>query len=120
MDQYEENYEEVSDHEEEVPDVQLVAVAVVAVAPLNVEVPENPEKPESPPPSPSSPSPELPSLRASPVEDLPSFMGFYTADDLIELVRWAVDSRATRSQPEFRVEKHQVSRYSKVFLRVMP
>ena len=116
MDQYKEYYEEVSDHEE-VPDVQLVAVAVVAVAPLNVEVPENPE---SPPPLPSSPSPELPSLRASPVGDLPSFMGFYTADDLIELVRWAVDSRATRSQPESRVEKHQVSLYSKVFLRVMP
>ena len=36
MDQSEEYYEEVSDQEEEDPEVPLAAVPVVAVAPLNV------------------------------------------------------------------------------------
>ena len=119
MDQYEEDYEEVSNLEVAVPEVTIAALPEVAVAAPNVEVPEIPDNPESPPPLPPSPSPELPSPPASPFRDLPSFMGFCSVDDFTELEEWAVDSRVTRSQPESRVEEPEISRKLKVFLRVM-
>ena len=46
-------------------------------------------------------------------------MCFYTPDDLAELEQWAVDSRAAKSNSELRVQEPEISRKSKVFLRVM-
>ena len=118
MESEDDYYEEVSDKEEVVPEVPPVAVSVAVVAPLNVEVPEFPDNPESPSPGPSFPaSSGGPSPPPSPPGDLPSFMGFYTADDLVELKQSAVDARAARHQPELRVEEPEVSRSLKVFLR---
>jgi len=113
-------YEEVSDQEEVVPEVHRMAVPVAVVAPLNVEVPEIPDNPESPSPGPSSPaSSGVPSPPPSPLGDLPSFMGVYTSDDLVELEQCTVDSTAARNKPELRVEEPEISRNLKVFLRVM-
>ena len=80
-------YEEVSDQEKETAVVPAVPVVpVVAVASLNVEVPNIPDNPESPSPGPSSPASSGGlSPPALPLGDLPSFMGFYTPDDLAEL-----------------------------------
>ena len=78
------NYEEVSDQEEEV--AVLPPIPVVAVAPLNVEVPGFPDNPESPSPEPSPAFSGGPSPAAlppgSPVGGVTSFMGFHTHDDL--------------------------------------
>ena len=112
-------YEEISDQDKVVPGVPPVAVLVAVVASLNVEVPEILDKSESPSPGPSSPvSSGPPSPPASPRGDIPSFMGFYTSDDLMELEQWAVDARAFRNQPELRVEEPDISRNLKVFLRL--
>ena len=62
-----EDYYEVSDQEEVVPEAPPVAVPVAVVAPLNVEVPEIPDNPLSASPGPSSPaSPGVPSPPPSP------------------------------------------------------
>ena len=111
-------YKEVSEQETEVGQQEEVipGVAVVAVAPLNVQVTDNPE---SLSPSPPSPSPEVPSPPPSPLGDLPSFKGFYTLDDLTELVQWVVYSTAARSQPELRFGEPEVSANLRTFPRVM-
>ena len=110
--QDEENFEEVS--EDEVGEVAPQPLEI----PLEVQVSLVPDIPASPSPSSPNPSPEVPSPPQSPVGALPSFMGFYTLDDLTELKQWAVDSRATRNNPELRVVKPEISRNMKVFLGV--
>ena len=111
-------YGEVSDQEEVVPEVSPVAVPVAVVAPLDVEVPDLPDSLESLSPGPSSPALSGgPSPPPSPLGDLPSFMGLYTADDLVESEQWAVDARAARNQPKLRVEQPEVSRNLKVLMR---
>ena len=118
MESEDEYNEEVPDQEKVVPEVPPLVVPVAVVSPFNVEVPEIPDNPESPSPGPSSPA--LfggPSPPPSPPGNLPSFMGFYTPDDLVELEQWAVDARAARNQPDLRVEELEVSRNLKVFLR---
>ena len=105
-------YEEVSDQEEEAPVDPPVPVA--AVAPLNVEVSEIPESPSTEPSPAASPPGSPPALQ---LRDLPSFMGFYTSDDLTELEQWAVDARAARNQPELRVEEPEISHNLEVFLK---
>ena len=99
----EEFYDEISD-QEEVPVVPPAVVPVVAVAPLNVEVPEIPDNPESTSPEPSPAASPPGSPPPLPLWDLPSFMGFYTLDDIADLEQWAVEARAAFSQPELRVE----------------
>ena len=111
----EDYYEEVSDREEVVPEVPPVAALLAVVAPLNVELPEIPDNPGSPSPASSG----VPSSPPSPLGELPSFMGFYTFDNLVELEQWAVESRAARNQPELQVEEPEISRKLKVLLRVM-
>ena len=114
----EDYYEEVSDQEEEVAVVP--PTPVVAVAPLNVEVPELPVNPESPSPQPSPASSGGPSPAASPpgslVGGVTSFMSFYTHDDLAELEQWTVDSRAARVDPTSPIEEPDVSPNLKTFL----
>ena len=110
-------YEEVSDQEEEVPVVPPAVVPVVVVAPLNVEVPEIPDNPESPSPEPSPAASPPGSPLPVPLGDLPSFMGFYTLDDIADLEQWAVEARAAFSQPELRIEEPEVSQNLKVFLK---
>ena len=117
----EDYYEEVSDQKEVGPDVFSVADLVAVLAPLIVEVPEIPDNPESPSPVPSSPAapPGVPSPPPPPLGDLPSFIGFFTSDDVVELEQWVEDSGADRSQPELRVEELELSRKLNVFLRVV-
>ena len=115
----EDYYKEVSDQEEEVAGVP--PIPVLAVAPLNVEVPEFSDNPESPSPGPS-PAPSAGPSRAalpprSPVGGVTSFMGFYTHDDLAELEQWTVDSRATQADPTSRIEEPNASPNLKIFLR---
>ena len=107
-------YEEVSDQEEAPVDPP---VPVAAVAPLNVEVPEIPDNPDSPSPEPSPAASPPGSPPALPLGDLPSFMGFYTFDDLTQLEQWAVDARAARNQSELRVEEAEISHNLEVFLK---
>ena len=115
----EDYYEDVSDQEEEIAVVP--PIPVVAVAPLNVEVPEIPDHPESPSPEPSPASTGRPSTAASPpgspVGGVTSFMGFYTHDDLAELEQWTVDSRAAWADPTSRIEEPDVSANLRTFLR---
>ena len=103
----------MSDQEEEVAAVP--PVPVVAVAPLNVEVPEIPHNPESPSPGPSPASSGGPSPGASPpgspVGGVTSFMGFCTDDDPAELEQWTVDSRTSW------IKEPDVSPNLKTFLR---
>ena len=113
----EDYYEEVCDQEEEVPVVPPAVVPVVAVAPLNVEVPEILDNPESPSPEPSPAASPPGSPPPLPLGDLPSFMGFYTLDDIADLEQWAVEARAAFSQPELRVEEPEVSHNLKVSLK---
>ena len=97
----EDYYEELSDQEVEVGQQELV-VGVVAPQPINIplEVQVVPaDNPESPSPSPpSSPEPSPAALRAAspPASpgpgfpqpqfgDAPTFMGFFSADDITEL-----------------------------------
>ena len=99
------------DHQQEevVPDSALLAS-------LNVEVQEVPDNPDSPSPGPPSPaSSGGVSPPASPLGDLPSFMGFYSSDDLAELEQWAIDARAARNQPGLRVEEPGISHNLEVF-----
>ena len=95
-------------------------IPVVAVAPLNVEVPEITDNPESPSPEPSSASSGRPSLPASPpgspVGDATSFIGFYTHDDLVDLEQWSADSRASKADPTSRIEEPDVAPTLKTFL----
>ena len=107
-------YVEVSDQEEAPNDPPI---PVAAMAPLNVEVPEIPDNPESPSPEPSPAASPPGSPPALPLGDPPSFMGFYTSDDLTELKQWAVDARAIRNQPELRVEEPEISHNLEVFLK---
>ena len=111
----EDYYVEVSDQEEVVSEVPPVDVPLAVVAPLNVEVPEIPDNPESPSPA----SSDVPSPPPSPLGDLPSFEGFFTTDDLLELEQWAEDSRAACNQPELRVEEPEIPWNLKFFLRVI-
>ena len=105
---------EQEDYFEEVSEDEVGEVAPQPIdTPLEVQVDPVADNPESP-----SPSPEVPSPPQFPVGDLPSFMGFYTLDDLTKLEQWAVDSRAARNNPELRVEP-EISRNMKVFLRVV-
>ena len=86
MEQYEEYSEENSDNEVEVEHEEVV-LGVVAPQPIHIRlevvVPGVADKPEllspSPPPSPGPESPQ------PPLRDAPSFMGFFTKDDLIDL-----------------------------------
>ena len=114
MDQYEEYFEEDSDQEEEVG----VVPPIVAVAPLNVEVPEIPDNPESPSPEPSPAASPAASPPGSPGPgDLPSFMGFFTIDDVTDLEQWAVDAQSLRGTPDLRLEEPEISANFKTFLR---
>ena len=114
MDPYEEYFEEVSDQEEEVG----VVPPVVAVAPLNVEVPEIPDNPESPSPEPSPAASPAASPPGSPGPgDLPSFMGFFTIDDVTELEQWAVDAQSLRGTPDLRLEEPEILVNFKTFLQ---
>ena len=119
MESVDDIYEELSDQKEEAPVVPpLPVVPVVAVAPLNVDLPEIPDDPESPSSGPSSAA-SFGGLSppASPLGDLPSFMGFYNSDDLAEMEQRAVDPRAARYQPELRVEELEISHNLKVSLK---
>ena len=101
--EHEDYFEEVS--EDEVGEVAPQPIEI----PLEVQVGPVANNPESPSPSPS-PSPEVPSPPQSPVGDLPTFMGFYTLDDLTELEQWA-------DNPELPVEEPETLRNMKVLLR---
>ena len=93
MEQYEEYFEENLDNEVEV-EHQEVVVGVVApqpnIIPSEAVVPGVADNPESPSPSPpplsglESPQPQL--------GDAPSFMEFFTSDDLIDLEQRAVEA----------------------------
>ena len=96
--EHEDYFEEVSEEENEEVAPQPIEI------PLEVQISPVAENPESLSPSPPSPSLEMPSPLQSPVGNLPSFMGFYTLDDLTELEQWADDSRAARKNTELRVE----------------
>ena len=110
---------ELEDYFEEVFEDEVEEVAPQPIKiPLEVQVGPVAENLASLSPPPPSPSPEVPSPPQSPVGDLPSFMGFYTLDDLTELEQWAVDTRAARNNPQLRVEEPDISRKMKVFPRV--
>ena len=131
----EDYYEELSDQEVEVGQ-QEVVVGVVAPQPINIRlefqvVPaDNPESlspspPLSPEPSPAA-SPAAP-LPASPVPgspqpqfgDAPTFMGFFSADDITELEEWAVDAQSLRGTPDLRLEEPEISANFKTFLKFL-
>ena len=121
MDQYEEYFEEVSEDEVEVGQLEDV-VGVVAPMPieipLEVQVAPPADNSQSPSPSPPTPSPEVPSPpQGSPVGDATSFMGFYTHDDIVDLEQWAVDARAARANPTIYIEEPNLLPNLKTFLR---
>ena len=107
MDQYEEHFEENSDNEVE-NEQEEVVVGVIAPQPVKiclvVVVPGVADNPESSSMSPPRPSPP----QGSPLEDVPSFMGFDTHDDIIDLEQWSVDARAARVNPAIRNEEPDV------------
>ena len=86
--------------EEEVEAGEEVVVGVVepqpVEIPLEVQVAPLAEQPESPflvsPGTPLLVTPSPP--QHSPVGDAPSFMGFYSTDDITQLEQWAVDARS--------------------------
>ena len=88
MDQYEEYFEEMSDNEVEIGQQEEV-VGIVAHQPMNIplEVQVVPaDNAESLSPSPPTPPPQaLSPPQGSPLGDAPSFMGFFTHDDIIDL-----------------------------------
>ena len=119
--QNEEYFEENSDNEMEVEHEEVV-VNVVAPQPINIPlevvvpgVADNPESPSPSPPSSPEPSPAV-SPAASPgpgspqpqFGDAPSFMGFFTADDITELEQWAVDAQSLRGTPDLRLEEPEI------------
>ena len=128
--QYEEYFEENSDNELQVEHEQVV-VNVVAPQPINIPlevvIPGVADNPESPSPSPQS-SPE-PSPAVSPAAspgpgspqpqfgDAPSFMGFFTADDVPDLEQRAVDAQSLRGTPDLRLEEPEISANLKTFLK---
>ena len=118
-DQYEEFFEEISDNELEQQEEVVGFVAPMPMEnPLEVQVAPPADNPQSPSASPQTPSPPVPSpLRASPVGDAMSFIGFYTHDDVVKLQHWTMDSRAARTNPASRIEEPQVSPNLKAFLR---
>ena len=97
-----EYFEENSDTEVEIEHEEVV-VGFVAPQPVNIPlevvVPGVADNPESPSPPPASPSPVLGSPPHQP-GDAPSFMGFFTSDDLIDLEQWAVDAQSLRGTPD--------------------
>ena len=123
-------YEGVSDQEEEVAAVP--PIPVFAVAPLKVEVPEIPDNPESPSTEPSPAASPVASPLASPAAsppaspgpgsphpqfgDAPTFMGFFSADDITELEKWAVEAQSLRGTPDLRLEEPELSANCKTFL----
>ena len=128
--QYEEFFGENSDNELEVEHEEVV-VGVVAPQPINIPlevvvpgVADNPESPSPSPPSSPEPSPAV-SPAASPgpgspqpqFGDAPSFMGFFTADDITELEQWAVDAQSLRGTPDLRLEEPEISANPKTFLK---
>ena len=79
--EHDDYFEEVSEDE-----VEEVAPQPIGI-PLEVQVGPVADNPASPSPSPQTPSPPVPSSpQGSPVGDATSFMGFYTLDDVVELV----------------------------------
>ena len=114
----EEFYEEVSDQEVEL-DQQQEVVGVAVPQPVNIplEIQVGPaDNAESPPPSPDSPSPVLGSPPQQP-GDAPSFMAFFTSDDLIDLEQLAVDAQSLRGTPDLRLEEPEISPKLKTILR---
>ena len=66
----------------------------------------------------ATPSPvALSPAPVSPVGDALSFMGFYTEDDIVNLEKWAIDSRGLWGTPDFRTEEPEISPNLKIFLR---
>ena len=95
-----------------------VVVGIVAPQPVNIPlelvVPGVADNPESPSPPSASPS----SVLGSPLHqpwDAPSFMGFFTSDDLIDLEKWAVDAPSLRDTPDLRLEEPEISPIWKLF-----
>ena len=119
MDQNEEYYEEISDKEVEQQEEVVGVVAPLPMEiPLEVQVAPLADNPQSLSPSSQTPSPPVPSPpQGSPVEDVTSFMGFYTHDDVVDLEQWTVDARAARTNPAIRIEEPEVSPNFKTFLR---
>ena len=96
-----------------------IVVGVVAPQPINIPlkvvVPGVADNPESPSPSPPpSPVPESPQPQFG---DAPSFMGFFTSDDLIDLEQWVVDGQSLRGTPDLRLEEPEISLNFKTFLK---
>ena len=121
MDQYEKYFEENSDNEVEV-EHEVVVVGVVAPPPVNIPlevvVPGVVNNPESTSPSPHSLSPVLESPQPQ-LGHAPNFMGFFTADDITELEKWAVDAQKLRGTPDLRLEEPEISANFKTFLKVI-
>ena len=113
-------FELVSDNEVELGQQEEV-LGIVAPQTVNIplEVQFVPaENPKSPSPSPPTRSPQVLSPpQGSPLEDAPSFMGFYTYHDIVDLGQWAVHARAARVNPTIRIEEPDVSPNLKTFLR---
>ena len=119
MEQYEVYFEENSDNVVEVEQEEVV-VGVVGPQPVNIPlevvvpgVADNPESPSLPFASPSS-------VLGSPIHqpwDAPSFMGFFTSDNLIDLGKWTVDAPSLRGTPDLRLEEPEISPNLKTLLR---
>ena len=129
----EDYFEELSDQEVEVGQ-QEVVVGVVAPQPINIPlevqvVPaDNPESPSPSPPSSPEPSPAASPAASPPASpglgslqpqfgDAPTFMGFFSADDITELEQWAVDAQSLRGTPDLRLEEPEISADFKTFLK---
>ena len=110
--------QELSDNEIEIGQ-QDELVGVVAPQPVNIplEVRVFPaDNPESPSLSPPTPSPVLESPPQQ-LGDAPSFLRFFTSEDLIDLEQWTVDAQSLRGTPDLRLEELEIWANLKTFLR---